>query len=130
MALIASAAGYGVDLAPSLDLIPALLLSSSMATAVGYAMGHAIKRPEITNLFTNLIVFLVLMFSPIVVPIELFPDWMAAVHRVLPFWHMAQMIREGLTDGLVTGAGWSYLVAGVWTLAAVALAGRIIARRE
>jgi len=129
VALVVSAAAYGVELHPSLQLIPALLLSSAMATAVGYAMGHGIKRPETTNLFTNLIIFLVLMFSPIVVPIEIFPGWLAGLHHLLPFWHMANMIRAGLTDGLVDGVGWSYLVAGLWTVASIAIAARVIARR-
>ena len=36
------------------------------------------------NALTNMLIFGVLMFSPIVVPIEQFPDGLAAAHRILP----------------------------------------------
>ena len=121
---------YDVTLQPSLAIVPAVLVSAAMASIVGYTMGHAVSDPRVTNLFTNLIIFVVLMFSPIVVPIEVFPAWFAGLHRVLPFWHIANMIRAGLTDGLVEGVGWSYVVAGVWTAVAAWIATRIITRRS
>lgn len=93
---------YGVTLTPSPMIIPATLLAAAMATSVGYATGHAVKNPRMVNPITNLMVFLVLMFSPIVVPIWQFPGWFAAIHRVLPFWHMANVMRDGLTTGLST----------------------------
>ncbi len=48
------------------------------------------------------------MFSPIAFPIENFPGWLAAAHRVLPFWHMANVVRALLTQGLVD-AVWALL---------------------
>jgi len=63
---------------------------------------------------TNLPVFVALMSSPIVVPIEQFPDWFGALHRVLPIWHMANVSRDSLTTGLVEHAGTSYAVWGLW----------------
>lgn len=127
--LLISVLVYDVQLQPSPMIVPAILMSAAMATSVGYAMGHGIKRAEIINLLTNLLIFVVLMFSPIVVPIEMFPTWLAAIHRVLPFWHMANLVRSGLTDGLVADVGWSYAVAGLWTLGAAWVAARIITRR-
>ncbi len=98
---------------------------------MGYTLGHAIPDPRVTNLLTNLIIFLVLLFSPIVVPIALFPDWWATVHRVLPFWHMAVVVRAGLTEGLITGSvGVSYAVVGAWTAAAWLLAAWVVGRRR
>jgi ABC-2 type transport system permease protein len=101
-----------------------------MASSVGYAMGHVIPEPRVTTLITNLVIFLVLLFSPIVVPIEQFPDWWASVQRVLPFWHMSVVIRGGLTDGLLANSvGVSYLALMAWTVVAwVAAAGVIAAR--
>ena len=121
--------GYEVPLDPSWMVVPAVLLVSLMATSVGYTFGHAIPDPRVANLLTNLIIFLVLLFSPIVVPIDFFPDWWASVHRILPFWHMANVIRDGLTSGLVDDATSSYLVLIVWALSGWALSGRIITRR-
>jgi len=122
---------YEVAISVSAAAVVAVLLVSLMATSVGFAFGHAIPDPRVANLLTNLIVFLVLLFSPIVVPIDLFPDWWAAVHRVLPFWHMAVVVRAGLTEGLVsTSVSASYLVLGAWTIGSWLLATWVVGRRK
>ena len=122
---------YDVDISVSAAIVPAILLAALMATSVGFAFGHAIPDPRVASLLTNLIVFLVLLFSPIVVPIGLFPDWWAAVHRILPFWHMAVVVRGGLTDGLLTtSVTTSYLVLGAWTVGSWLLAGWVVGRRK
>lgn len=122
---------YEVAVSVSAAAMAALLLVSLMATSVGFAFGHAIPDPRVANLLTNLIIFLVLLFSPIVVPITFFPDWWAAVHRVLPFWHMAVVVRAGLTNGLIDSpVASSYLVLGAWTLASWLLAGWVVGRRK
>lgn len=121
---------YDIDLAVNWRVVPAVLLVSLMATSVGYAFGHAVPDPRVANLLTNLIIFLVLLFSPIVVPIELFPEWWASVHRLLPFWHMAVVIRDGLTEGLVTSsAAASYLILSIWTLGGWTLTAWVVGRR-
>ena len=101
-----------------------------MATSVGFAFGHAIPEPRITNLLTNLIIFLVLLFSPIVVSIDQFPEWWAAIQRVLPFYHMANVIRAGLSRGLVDSVATSWTVLTAWTLASWALASWVVGRRR
>lgn len=121
---------YDIELQVSWLVIPAILLTSGMATSVGYAMGHVIPEPRVTNLITNMVIFLVLLFSPIVVPIEQFPEWWASVQRVLPFWHMSVVIRDGLTDGLVTDVAASYLVLTLWTVFAWGAAGWVVAKRR
>jgi ABC-2 type transport system permease protein len=122
---------YEVAISLSAAAVVAVLLVSLMASSVGFAFGHAIPDPRVANLLTNLIVFLVLLFSPIVVPIDLFPDWWAAVHRVLPFWHMAVVVRAGLTEGLVsTSVSASYMVLGAWTVGSWLLAAWVVGRRK
>lgn len=121
---------YSIALDVSWAIIPAVLLTSLMATSVGFAFAHAIPEPRITNLVTNLIIFLVLLFSPIVVQITQFPDWWATVHRVLPFYHMANVIRASLSSGLVTSVAASWAVLAIWTVASWALAAWVIGRRR
>lgn len=70
-----------------------------------------------------------MMFSPIVVPIEQFPGWFAAFHRVLPFWHMANVLRDSLTIGLVEHVGTSYAVLTMWLVGAWMVTARVITRR-
>lgn len=130
LALWVASARYGVELTVSWTVVPAVILASLMSASVGYGLGHAIPDPRFTNLITNLVVFLVLLFSPIVVPITQFPTWWADVHQVLPFYHMAVVIRGGLTVGLEDAVGRSYVVLGVWTLASWIVAGWAVARRR
>jgi ABC-2 type transport system permease protein len=121
---------YDLALHVTAWVVPAVLLSSLMAASVGFALGHALTNPALVNVVTNLVIFVVLMFSPIAFPIANFPGWLAAAHRVLPFWHMANVVRASLTQGLVTGVWASYLALGAWTLGAWMLAGWAVGRRH
>lgn len=130
LSLVAATTRFDVDLSISPLVLPAVLLTALMATSVGFGVGHAIPNPRAVNLLTNLLIFFVLMFSPVAFPIEQFPDWLATLHRVLPFHHMAVVIRDGLTDDLVTGAARSYLVLVLWTAASWAVTARVVSRRR
>ncbi len=130
IALIVADLYYDVTLVWSWALIPAVLLTSLMATSVGFAMAHAIPEPRFTNLFTNIVMFMAMLFAPIVVPIAQFPEWWASVHRVLPFYHMAQIIRASLSNGLVESVGTSWAVLTTWTVGAWLLAGWVVGRRK
>lgn len=121
---------YDVELSVSWLIVPAIALSSLMATSVGFGLGHVISDPRVTNLVTNVLVFFVLLFSPIVIPIEMFPAWLASLHRVLPFYSMATVIRAALTDGLATGVAGAYVVLGAWTVGAWAVAAWVVSRRR
>ena len=130
VSLLVAAWRYDIDLSISWSVVPAVLLAALMANSVGFGFAHAIPEPRITNLLVNMVIFLVLLFSPIAFPIANFPDWFATVHRVLPFFHMASIIRGGLTDGLVTGLAGSYLVVVLWTVGSWTLAGWVVNRRR
>jgi ABC-2 type transport system permease protein len=73
LALIVSALRYGIHLSVSPEIVPAALLCSLMAISVGFGMAVAIPRPLITNLITNALTFVVLLFSPIVFPLSQLP---------------------------------------------------------
>lgn len=120
---------YGVTLTPGPMIVPAAALTAAMATSVGYALGHSVRNPRMINPLTNLLVFLVLMFSPIVVPIDQFPDWLGALHQVLPFWHMANVLRDGLTSALVDHVARSYAVLTAWLIAAWTVTTWVVSRR-
>ena len=73
--------------------------------------------PPVTLGFISYLIVVVLLYSPIAFPIEQFPDWLAAVHEVLPLYHMGVVVRAGLTEGLVGDVGTSYAVVAAWTAA-------------
>jgi ABC-2 type transport system permease protein len=128
--LLVSAWRYDLDLSVSWAIVPAVLMTSLMAISVGWGTAHAIGDPRITNLLVNLVIFVVLLFSPIAFPIENFPGWLAAIHRVLPFWPMANVIRDALSDGLVTDVARHYAVLAGWTVGAWLLAAWAVGRRR
>jgi len=121
---------YDLPLQVSVSILPAVLLTIVTATMVGYAFAHAIRKPMITQLITTLVSFVILGFAPINFPPENLPGWLADLNLYLPFYHMAVVMRGGLTEGLVTDVGISYLVLGMYTAASVAVAAWVVGRRD
>jgi ABC-2 type transport system permease protein len=128
--LALAAARYGVPLSVSPAVVPALLLSSLMATSVGFGLAQLIARPVVVNALVNALIFVVLIFSPVQFPISRLPLWLADVHRVLPIYYIAEVMRASLTRGLVHDAGLSYGVLAAWTVAAWAATAWVVGRRR
>jgi ABC-2 type transport system permease protein len=128
--LILASLRYGVELTISPSIVPAIALASLMSASVGMGLAHGIREPVITAVLTNMLMFVAMMFAPIAMPIQNFPDWLATIHRVLPLYHMGVVVRAGLSNGLVTDVGTSYLVLGAWTIAGWAVVGWVIGRRR
>jgi ABC-2 type transport system permease protein len=129
LALLAATWRYGIHLSLSPVLIPAVLLCALMSVTVGYALALAISNPLVTNVIVNALIFVVLLFSPIVYPASQLPGWLFDVHQVLPFESMATVIRAGLTTGLATDVGLSFLVLGAWAVAGCAVTAWVVGRR-
>ena len=129
LALLVAIWRYGIHLSLSPVLIPAVLLCALMSVTVGYALALAVKNPLVTNVIVNALIFVVLLFSPIVYPASQLPRWLYDVHRVLPFESMATVMRAGLTTGLATDVGLSFLVLGVWAAAGCAGTAWVVGRR-
>jgi ABC-2 type transport system permease protein len=130
LSLVIATLVYGVQLSVSPLILPAVLLCALMAISVGFGMALAIPSPMVVNLIANSLIFVVLLFSPIVFPPSHLPDWLFTLHRFLPFYNMAVVIRAGLTVGLVSDLTRSFLVLGAWTVAGWAMTGWAIGRRR
>lgn len=120
--------GIGLDISPL--IVPGTVLCALMAISVGFGMALAISNPLIINLITNALIFVVLLFSPIVIPASHFPAWLLAADRALPFYNMAEVIRAGLSTGLVTDLTRSYLILAAWTAAGWAITAWVVGRRK
>ncbi|SNS64992.1 ABC-2 type transport system permease protein [Geodermatophilus saharensis] len=129
LGLLTAVLRFDVALRPGPLVVPAVLLVAVTATAVGYALAHLL-RPVLAVLASQVLVFSVLLFSPVNFPAERLPDWLAAVHDVLPVQYMAQAVRESLTAPL-GGVAWTpYAVLAAWCLAGLAVTGAAMARRR
>lgn len=129
LALLAASWRYGVHLAVSPLLVPAALLCSLTAVTVGFGLAISVRNPLVINLVCNALVFVVLLFSPIVYPASQLPGWLRAVHAVLPFEHMADVMRAGLTAGIVHAPGGSFLVLAGWVAVGCAATAWALLRR-
>jgi ABC-2 type transport system permease protein len=129
-ALLVAMWRYDVSFTVSWLVIPAILLTLVCGTLLGYAMAHSIPSPEVTQLISQFLIFAIFGFSPISFPAENLPAWLAELPEYLPFAHMANVVRDALTDGIATDVGRSYVVLAVWTLLAAALSGVVLGRRK
>lgn len=129
MALLVATWRYDLALNISPAIIPGAMLTLYSATMIGYAIAHSIKQPVLINMITQVTIFAMTGFSPVNFPKEQLPAWLATLNEGLPLLHMATVMRAGLTEGIASDVGRSYLVLGLWAVAATALTGWILRRR-
>lgn len=120
------------DLTLSLDwpvLVTAALLVTTMATAVGYAIAVSLQ-PMLAQLLTQVLVFFVLLFSPITFPASQLPEWFRSVHDVLPARPGADLLRAGLASDAFDASGRDLLVLAAWCVLGIAVTLRALVRRQ
>ena len=105
-----------------------MLLVTLTATSMGYAIACLLPQ-MIANLLTQVLVVFVLMFSPLNFPADRLPDWLAALHRVLPFQAMGEVVRGTLASGTFPLAGSAFALLGAWCVGSFLVTYRILARR-
>lgn len=129
-ALFAASLRYDVAFDVTLMVVPAVGLTLLTGTLLGYALAHGIPKPDITQLISQLLIFVIFGFSPVSYPIENLPGWLATLNEFLPFYPMANVVRDSLTDGIAVDVGRSYLVLAVWALLAAVISAVVLRRRK
>jgi ABC-2 type transport system permease protein len=119
---------FGLALSVSPLIVPGMLLVALTATAVGYAIASLLP-PMLSNLVTQVLVVFVLMFSPLNFPADRLPDWLAAVHRVLPIQAMGEVMRATLAGNAFPLTWGTFLLLAAWCLASFAVAHAVLNRR-
>jgi ABC-2 type transport system permease protein len=120
---------FGFDLQVSWLVIPAVLLIASCATFAGYSIAFAVPKPMMTNIITQLMIFFVMMFSPVMFPSAQLPGWLQGLHKVLPIQYMADLMRGTLTD-LPVNIGLAFTVVGAWFVAGFTCTYLLVRRRN
>ncbi|ACZ30654.1 ABC-2 type transporter [Xylanimonas cellulosilytica DSM 15894] len=128
LGVVAGAWRFDVDLSISAWIVVAAPLVSLIAATVGYSMATVLP-PQVAQLLTQVLVFLVLLFSPISFPAERMPGWLATAHDWLPLEPMADLMRATLMSDAFTMPARSVLVLAAWTAIALFGAGRALTRR-
>jgi ABC-2 type transport system permease protein len=129
LALAVGAWRYDLSFEPGFLVLPACVLTLITSASIGFAMAYAIRNPMVTGVLTQVLVFVILLFSPIQYPIERLPEWLATLHRFLPFAHAANVVRSGLIPELAADVGLSFAVLAAWAAASWAVLVWVIGRR-
>ncbi len=98
------------------------------ATSTGYAMA-SILPPMLSNLITQVLVIFVIMFSPLNFPADRLPDWLAAIHRILPIQAMGEAMRGTLAGNDFPLTAGTFLLLGCWCVATFAGTCAVLTRR-
>ena len=129
LGVVAGAWRFDVDLSISPWIVLAAPLVSLIAATVGYSMALLLK-PQLAQLISQVIVFIVLLFSPISFPAARMPEWLATMHEWLPIAPMADLMRASLMSDVFAMPLRSTLVLAAWTAVALYGAGRALSRRS
>lgn len=120
------------DLELSFDwpvLICASVLVAVTATALGYAIAVMLK-PMLAQLVCQVLVFFVMLFSPVAFPESQLPNWFRAVHDFLPIRPGADLLRAGLASDVYTASTQDLVVLLCWSVVGVAISLRALVRRD
>lgn len=128
LGVLAGALRFHVHLAPTWWLLPTALVVSLTAAAVGYAMAWLLPG-TIAQLMSQVLVFVVLLFSPVSFPADRMPAWLQHAHEWLPIEPMAQAVRASLAPGSFTMPGRSVAVLLTWCAVCVVGAAAALRRR-
>jgi ABC-2 type transport system permease protein len=129
LATILGSAYFNFSLSISPLVIPAVVMIALCGTFLGYAMAFAVPKPMMAQVLTQVIIFAVMMFSPVMYPASQLPGWLQAVHKVLPIQYMADLSRGTLTD-LDIKLGLAFGVVGAWLAAGFIVTWFLVRRRK
>jgi ABC-2 type transport system permease protein len=120
---------FGLDLQVSLLVVPAVLLVVLTATSIGYALASLLP-PMLAQLLSQVLVVFILMFSPLNFPADRLPDWLAAVHRVLPIQAMGEVMRGTIASNAFPVTAGAFLLLSAWCAASFAASSLVMTRRR
>lgn len=123
-----AAVRFDLALAPSPLIVPSVVLVVLTAAAVGYGIA-AVLPPLMANLMSQVLVVLVFMFSPLNFPPDRLPDWLAALHGVLPIQAMGEVLRGTLAPDVFPLAPGMFAMLAAWALGSFFVTLRILSRR-
>lgn len=109
-------------------LVGGSVLAALMAISIGYAMG-VLLRPMPAQLLSQVLVFFVLLFSPVISPESRFPSWLRSVHEVLPIQSAGDMIRAGLLSDTFSTGWQDALIVAAWCALGLLISIRALVRR-
>lgn len=129
VALIVARLRFGLSFAFDWPLlIAAILLITITSASVGFALAVSLP-PLLTQVVSQVLVFFVLLFSPVTFPASRLPVWFQAVHDWLPIRPAADLLRAGLASDIYSTSTQDLAVLVAWCCLGIALSLHALTRR-
>ena len=119
------------DLSLGVDPAFALVMGLSVLSLAGVGVAMAVYMPhqQVTNALTQLIIFYVLFFSPVILPSSQLPGFLQHTAKLAPPTYAADGVRATLTEIPGTNLAQDLWVMGAFAVASIALSAIAIRRR-
>lgn len=116
IALFVASLRFDLQITYSYKSIFPFILIGLTAIGIGYTIALWL-RPIVAELISQVLIFGILLFSPINFPSDRLPNWLVKLHEFLPIQYMAESIRATLAPndfeinrfGLLIIGGWCVL---------------------
>jgi len=118
---------FSLDISPL--VVPAVILIVAGGTFLGYSIAFLVPKPMMVMVITQIFSFVVMLFSPVMFPVERLPGWLQSIHTVLPIQYMADLSRGTITD-LDVNLGLAFVVVGAWCIVGFILTLIVVNRRQ
>lgn len=129
LSIIIGALRFQIALSMSWVIVPAALLIALTAASIGYAIAN-LCPPTLAQLISQVLVFVILLFSPLSYPVERLPRWGQSVHQWLPLEPMGEIMRHSILSADFAAAPGAWLILVAWCLVAVVGASWALGRRS
>jgi ABC-2 type transport system permease protein len=120
---------YDIGLTVGPEFVAVTVLTVMSLAGVGVAMAVFASNPQVTNALTQLIIFYVLFFSPVIFPASQLPDALQHIARLAPPTYAADGVRATLTDLPNTNLAQDLAVMAAFAAASIAVSAFAIRRR-
>jgi len=115
IALFIASLRFDLALVYSYKNVLTFLLIGLTAIGIGYAISLWL-RPSIAELISQVLIFGILLFSPINFPPERLPHWLATLHEFLPIQYMAEAVRATLASDNFDLEWSSFIIISLWLI--------------
>lgn len=120
---------YDLSLSVQPEVILVAVLAVLSLSGVGVAMTVLSPSMQLTNMLTQMIIFYVLLFAPVLIPKEYLPSLLRHASVYLPPTYVADAMRATLTDLPGTHLARSLLVMSGFAMASIGISAAMIRRR-
>lgn len=129
MVLVARFA-FGVTALPGPVSIALVLVGAVAFSALGITLGSFVRDPDAATSLGNAIAFPLMFLSGVFWEIELMPEYLQTVAKLMPLYHFHQGLRRAMILGTTDGVAIPFAVLGVGAVVFVGLAVRVSEWRD